>query len=145
MDKERNLYVTFKLDNEFYGILIDYVVSIEKMMTRTRIPNAPKHVEGVVNLRGEVIPLIDLRKKLNMEEKEYGKDTRIIVVNYEDLVVGIIVDSSSEVREINNKNIDLPPAAEDNKNLEYLRGIAKTDEGLVTILNLSKFLTDERW
>lgn len=144
MNNGRSLYINFKLDEEYYGILIDYVVSIEKMMPRTRIPNAASHVEGVVNLRGEVIPLIDLRKKLQMEEKEYGNETRIIVVNNDELFIGLIVDSSSEVKEIDDSEIDLPPVSDDNINIDYLRGVAKTDDGLVTILNLEKLLSNER-
>ncbi len=134
-----NKYVIFKLNKEYYGLEIDKVISIERMQTFTRIPNAPKYLKGVINLRGEVIPLIDLREKLNMSLKDIDKNTRIIVVNEKDIVAGLIVDSSSEVLEIYSENIDEVPSNE-NANMTYVRGIGKTKDRLIILLELSKVL-----
>ncbi|HEY8361843.1 MAG TPA: chemotaxis protein CheW [Tissierellaceae bacterium] len=134
-------YVIFRLNREYYGIPIDKVISIEKMQNFTRIPNAPKHLKGVINLRGEVIPLVDLRLKLDMDFKEPDKNTRIIVVNEKDkdIIAGLIVDSSSEVLEIYDENIDEVPSNE-NVNLSYVLGVGKTKDRLIILLDLSKVL-----
>lgn len=135
-----NKYVIFKLDKEYYGIPINKVISIEKMENSTRIPNSPRHVKGVINLRGEVISLIDLRQKLNMEIKEVDNNTRIIIVSSDDIIAGLIVDSSSEVMEIHKDNIDNPPSSYENEYLSYIQGIGKTSDRLVILLELSRIL-----
>lgn len=135
-----NKYVIFKLDQEFYGLPINKVTYIEKIQKSTRIPNGPGYLKGVINLRGEVLPLIDLRKKLNMETKEVDNDSRIIVVIEEEIMVGLIVDSSSEVIEIDQDNIDNPPTSTENENLSYIYGVGKTGDRLVILLELSKIL-----
>ncbi|MCF6464714.1 chemotaxis protein CheW [Clostridium sp. Cult2] len=133
-------YVIFSLNEEYYGIPINNVLSIEKTGETTRIPNAPEYIDGVINLRGEVIPIIRLKSKLGMEGKAMGKNSRIIVVKEDEIVVGLIVDSSSEVLEIDKEDIDKPPTAEENKYIEYISGIGKASERLIILLNLSKIL-----
>ncbi|WP_313756544.1 chemotaxis protein CheW [Tissierella sp.] len=133
-----NKYVVFKLCKEYYGVPINKVISIEKMQESTRIPNAPNYVKGVINLRGEVISLIDLRLKFNMEPKEIDNNSRIIIVSNDDIVSGLIVDSSSEVIEINNEDIDAPPTSYENEYLYYIQGIGKIKDRLVILLELSK-------
>lgn len=135
-----NKYVIFKLDKEYYGLPIDKVIGIERMQKPTRIPNGPNHVKGVINLRGEVISLIDLRQKLNMKSKDMDNNTRIIVVSHEEVVAGLVVDSSSEVMEIPIDSIDNPPVASDNQSLSYIRGVGKTEDRLIILLDLSKIL-----
>lgn len=135
-----NKYVVFKLDKEYYGIPINKVISIEKMQDFTRIPNAPKYVKGVINLRGEVISLIDLRSKLNLKNKDIDNNSKIIVVSDIDIVAGLIVDSSSEVMQISKENIDNPPNASDNDYLNYIEGIGKIGDKLIILLDLSKIL-----
>ena len=135
-----NKYVISKLGEEYYGLPIYNVISIEKMGKTTRVPNAPDHVTGVTNLRGEVIPVINLRRKLGMEEQEVDKNSRIVIVTVDDIVAGLIVDSSSEVLEIHKENIDKPPTNENNKFIEYVSGIGKTSDRLIILLNLSKIL-----
>lgn len=135
-----NKYVVFKLDKEYYGISINKVISIEKMQETTRIPNGPIHVKGVINLRGEVICLIDLRLKLDMEPKEIDNNSRIIIVSHDEIIAGLIVDSSSEVIEIAKENIDNPPTSSENENLSYIQGIGKVKDRLIILLELSKVL-----
>lgn len=135
-----NKYVIFKLDKEYYGIPINNVIYIERMQKTTRVPNGPKFLKGVINLRGEVIPLIDLRQKLNMETKEEDNNSRIIVVQEEEVMIGLIVDSSSEVIEIDKDNIDNPPTSSENEELSHVYGIGKTSDRLVILLELSKII-----
>lgn len=135
-----NKYVIFKLDKEYYGIPIDRVISIEIRQSITRIPNAPNHIKGIINLRGEVVFLIDLREKLKMKTKELDNNSRIIIVSEDEIVGGLIVDSSSEVIEIDKDNIDDPPTASENVGLSYIYGIGKTKDRLVLLLDLSKIL-----
>lgn len=135
-----NKYVIFKLEKEYYGISIANVLSIEKPGQATRIPNAPNYVKGVMNLRGDVVPIISLGTKLGIESECSSKNTRIIVVQLNDIVVGIVVDSSSEVLEIEKENIDKPPTNENNRYIEYISGIGKTPDRLIILLDLSKVL-----
>ena len=135
-----NKYVIFKLSDEYYGLSIDNVISIEKPSQSTRIPNAPDYIKGVINLRGEVIPVIDLRKKLKMKFKEVDRNSRIIIVSSDEIFAGLIVDTSSEVLEINKENIDKPPTNENDEYIDYINGIGKTKDRLVILLDLTKIL-----
>lgn len=135
-----NKYVIFKLDKEYYGIPIENVLSIEKMGKTTRIPNAPDYIKGVINLRGEVIPVINLRGKLGMELEHFSKNSRIIVVTANEIVAGLIVDSSSEVLEIDKESIDKPPINERNEFIDYISGIGKIPDRLIILLDLIKIL-----
>lgn len=138
--KIQNKYVTFKLDKEYYGIPIVNVLSIEKPRKTTRIPNAPDYVIGLINLRGDVIPVIDLRVKLGINQNCIDNNSRIIIVKEDDIVVGLMVDSSKEVLEIDDENIDKPPTNEDNSFIKYINGIGKIDNRLIVMLNLQKVL-----
>ncbi|NMB08984.1 MAG: chemotaxis protein CheW [Tissierellia bacterium] len=135
-----NKYVIFKLGQEYYGLSINNVISIEKPSQTTRVPNAPDYVKGVINLRGEVIPVIDLRKKLGMETKDIDRNSRIIVVSSNEIYAGLIVDTSSEVLEIDKENIDKPPTDENDEFIDYINGIGKTDNRLIILLDLIKIL-----
>lgn len=135
-----NKYVIFKLDKEYYGVHIDNVLSIEKTGKTTRVPNSPDYIKGVTNLRGEVIPVISLRNKLGMEREESDINSRIVVVAINEIVAGLIVDSSSEVLEIDKENIDKPPTTENNEIMEYISGIGKSSDRLIILLDLIKIL-----
>lgn len=135
-------YIIFKLSEEYYGLSIKNVISIEKISQATRIPNAAEYVKGVINMRGEVIPIIDLKVKLSMEASPITDDSRIIIVSSNEIYVGLIVDSSSEVLEIDKENIDKPPVDENNPHIEYINGIGKTEDRLIVMLNLEKILEE---
>lgn len=137
-----NRYVVFKLNQEYYGLPIEKVISIEKIGEITRIPNAPDYIKGVINLRGEVIPVVNLKRKLNIGDNELNMNSRIIVVNEDEMVVGLIVDFSSEVLEIDREDIDKPPETKDNQLIEYISGIGKTSDRLIILLDLLKILMD---
>jgi purine-binding chemotaxis protein CheW len=137
--------VTFKLENEEFGVDILKVQEINRMVNITRIPNAPHFVEGVINLRGKVIPIVDLRKKLGFQSKEYDKSTRIIVVELDGLVIGFIVDSVSEVLRIPSNTIEPPPSMVAGIESEYIEGVGKLDDRLLILLDLKKvFAISER-
>lgn len=133
-------YVIFKLENESYGFNIKDVISIEKVQEYTRVPNAPSFVKGVINLRGEVIPIIDLKNKLGIGNIKIDSNTRIIVVIQEEEVVGFIVDSSSEVLEIKDRDIDRLPVTGKNSFSKYIKGIGKNDDRVIMLMNLEKVL-----
>lgn len=138
-----NKYVVFNLNDEFYGLPINKVKAIEKMSATTRIPNAPFYVRGVMNLRGDVITVLDLRSRLNIPTKEPDFSSRTIVVMEGELTVGLVVDSSSEVLVIPPESIDSAnmAASTDAGLNDYISGIGKTPDGrLVIILELSKIL-----
>lgn len=140
-----NKYVIFKLAEEYYGLSIDNVISIEKPSQITRIPNAPSYIKGVINLRGEVIPVIDLRNKLGMETRDLDRSSRIIVVSSNEIFAGLIVDTSSEVLEIHKENIDKPPTNENEEYIDYIKGIGKIKDRLIILLDLTKILEYWGW
>ena len=146
MNEDRILQlVTFKLENEEFGVDILKVQEINKMMNITKIPNAPFFIEGVINLRGKIIPIVDLRKKLGFESKPYDKATRIIVIELDGLVLGFVVDSVSEVLRVPANTIEQPPSLIGGIESEYIEGVGKLDERLLILLELKKiFAGSER-
>lgn len=136
-----NKYVIFKLGIEHYGIPINNVLSIERTSKMTRIPNSPEYILGLINLRGDVVPVIDLSYKLGLDSSEIDNNTRVIIVKENEIVVGLMVDSSSEVLEISDEDIDKPPVSESNELLNYVNGIGKTSlDRMIIILNIQKLL-----
>ena len=137
--------VTFKLGTEEFGVDILKVQEINKMMSITKIPNAPTFIEGVINLRGKIIPIVDLRKRLGFRDQMYDKSTRIIVVELDGLVLGFIVDSVSEVLRIPENTIEPPPSMVAGIESEYIEGVGKLDDRLLILLELKKvFSSPER-
>lgn len=137
--------VTFKLGTEEFGVDILKVQEINKMMNITKIPNAPTFIEGVINLRGKIIPIVDLRKRLGFRDQQYDKSTRIIVVELDGLVLGFIVDSVSEVLRIPENTIEPPPSMVAGIESEYIEGVGKLDDRLLILLELKKvFSSPER-
>jgi len=133
--------VTFKLGDEEFGVDILRVQEINKMMNITKIPNAPEFVEGVINLRGKIIPVIDLRKRMDFNRKEWDSKTRIIVTELDGKVVGFVVDSVSEVLRIPENTIEPPPAMISGIESEYIEGVGKIEDRLLILLNLEKVLS----
>jgi purine-binding chemotaxis protein CheW len=129
--------LSFKPGNEEFGVDILQVQEINLMSEITKVPQAPSSVEGVINLRGKVIPIIDLRKRLNLEPKGYDRDTRIVVVNVSGNVTGMIVDAVSEVLRLAADTIEPPPELVGGVNSEYIKGVAKLDDRLLIQLDPS--------
>ncbi|MDF2839664.1 MAG: CheW protein [Clostridia bacterium] len=136
-----NKYVVFKLENEEYGIDILKVKEIKEMLRITRVPKSPSFVRGVVNLRGEVIPVIDLRKKFNLQSTNDSSSTRIVIVVVDEITVGLIIDTSSEVLEIDKELIEEPPATIASIDHSYIYGIGKVGERLIILLDASKIIS----
>ncbi|GAB1430884.1 chemotaxis protein CheW [Ignavibacteria bacterium] len=133
--------VSFTIGNEEFGVDILKVQEINRMTAITRVPNAPEHVEGVINLRGKIIPIIDLRKRLGVDCNDHDKNTRIIVVELVGKVLGFIVDSVSEVRRIPVSITERPPAMIAGIRGDYITSIAKLEDRLLILLDLEKILS----
>jgi purine-binding chemotaxis protein CheW len=135
--------VLFTLGNETYGLDIATVHEIIRMQPVTKVPKAPSYVEGVINLRGKVIPVIDIGKRFGMEKVERAKNNRIVVVNILDTTLGMIVDAVTEVIRIPNESIEPVSDIVTSGNSEYLLGIAKLADKMVILLALEKLLTGD--
>jgi len=133
-------FVEFKLGEEEYGVDILQVKTIERMMPITRVPKAPSFVEGVINLRGEIVPVIDLKKKFDLAQSQITDNTRIIIVTLEDITVGMIVDSATEVIQLPQEAIEPAPSITGGIDSNFLDGVGKIDGQLLILLNLSKVL-----
>jgi len=135
--------VSFKIGNEEFGVDILNVQEINKMTQVTKVPNAPAFVEGVINLRGRVIPVIDLRLRLNLTKKECDKDTRIIVVDVGNRTIGFIVDAVSEVLRIPVSITEDPPDIVTSVNSDFIKSVGKLEDRILILIDLNKILTFE--
>jgi len=144
-DQDENLIqlVTFRIGEEEFGVDILAVQEIIRLMAITKVPRAPHFVEGVINLRGKVIPIVDMRRRFGLEAIAHDKHTRIIVIQLEAIVVGFMVDSVSEVLRIPHSTIDQPPAVVSGLESDYIQGVGKLDERLLVLLDLNKLLSSE--
>ncbi|MCK9216530.1 MAG: chemotaxis protein CheW [Firmicutes bacterium] len=133
-------FVVFKLDDEEYGIDILQVKTIEKMSEITRVPKTSSYVKGVINLRGEIVPIIDLKEKFNLGESALTENTRIIIVYADETIVGLIVDSATEVIDIDSELIEEPPESIGNIESGNVYGIGKLEERIVILLDVQKIL-----
>lgn len=136
--------VTFRLANEEYGVDITRVQEIILLGEITRVPEVPDYIEGVINLRGNVIPIIDLRKRFRMATVERNDETRIIVVNVESKVLGVVVDAVSEVLRVAQAELEPPPASIVGLGKEYLKGLIKLDKRLLILLEIETILNIEQ-
>lgn len=132
--------VSFNIGSEEFGVDILKVQEINRMVDITHVPQAPHFVEGVINLRGKVIPIVDLRKRFNLEMKDYDKNTRIVVVDINGNIMGMIVDAVSEVLRLQASTIEPPPDIVTGVNSEYIKGVAKLENRLLIFLDLSKVI-----
>ncbi len=132
--------VIFRLGNEIFGVDVHQVREIIKMREYTRIPNTPSYICGVINLRGQITTIIDLRKVFEMDSGSVGSDLRIIILDAKDVNVGVIVDSVLGVTRISTKDVEPPPKITKTSALEFINGIAKHDENLIILLDLEKLL-----
>ncbi len=133
--------VAFKIGVEEFGVEIMKVQEIIRMTNITKIPQAPDYIRGIINLRGKIIVVINLNVVLGMETKKQDENTRIIVANIDDTVMGFVVDSVSEVIRLMEKNVEPAPAViADKIGTEYVMGVGKLDNRLLILLNLDKIL-----
>ncbi|WP_456275476.1 chemotaxis protein CheW [Bacillus sp. AK128] len=135
--------IVFQLADEEYGVPVQQVRSIEKVQHITRVPKTVKFVKGVINLRGLVTPVIDLRTRFNLEEQDYSDSSRVIIVSLEDMEVGLIVDAANDVIDIQVEAIEPPPEVVGSVEANYIKGVAKIEKRLLILLNLDAVLNPE--
>ena len=136
-------FVTFRLNQEYYGINIQNVENIEKVLPITRIPYTLNYIKGVVNLRGIIVPVVDLRARFWLEKKATSEESRIIIVNLDENKIGMLVDSSSEVLQIMEEDIDDAPNVKKELNNEFIKNIGKKNGRIIMLIDLYKVLNIE--
>jgi len=141
---EAKKYLLFKLEDEDYGIDISKVTTIiEKDMDITRVPKQPVFLKGVINLRGEIVPVLSLRLRFGLPDDVFTEDTRIIIIKLDEVSAGLLVDSVAEVVELNEETTESITNVTGEHSLEYLSGVGKLDGRIITLLNLEKIVTLE--
>ncbi|MCM3732146.1 chemotaxis protein CheW [Fictibacillus nanhaiensis] len=143
MSNEQKVII-FQLKDEEYAVPVQEVKSIERMQHITRIPRTVPFVKGVINLRGVVTPIIDLRLRFDIEESEYADTTRIIIVSVGTIEAGLIVDAANDVIDLETDSIEPPPEVVGGVDAEYIQGVAKIEKRLLILLNLTKVLNPEK-
>ncbi|MFZ5352849.1 MAG: chemotaxis protein CheW [Bacillota bacterium] len=143
-DTQKNKFLIFTLDSVDYGLDISYVVEIISIQKIAPIPLMPEYVKGVINLRGKIIPIIDMRLKFGKCKKDYDDRTCIIVVDTEEITIGFIVDKVAEVTDIIDDNILPPPQIYEGFNHKFIKGIGKTDSGVKLLLDCVRLLEEEQ-
>lgn len=142
-DTQKGRFLTFLLGQESYGIEIKYVTEIIGIQAITEIPELPEYVKGIINLRGKIIPVMDVRLRFNKEAREYNDRTCVIVVDIRELSVGLIVDSVSEVLSIPETGIVEPPRINKGFNNRYIKNIGKVDNEVKLLLDCERLLTED--
>lgn len=136
-------YLTFPLGNEEFGLEIRHVTEIVGIQRITEVPDMPPFVRGVINLRGKVIPVIDVRARFHLETRGYDDHTCIVVVNLNGTAVGLIVDTVSEVVPISGEQIDPPPALRKGESSRFIQGLGKVGDGVKILLDIQRLLYDD--
>ncbi|PYZ93125.1 chemotaxis protein CheW [Salipaludibacillus keqinensis] len=135
--------IVFQLKDEDYGVEVAQVRSIERVQHITRVPSTPDFVEGVINLRGVVTPIIDLRKRFAIQGLDHSETTRVIIVTVGQMDVGLVVDAANDVLDIPKNAIEPPPKVVGGLEAAYIRGVAKLEKRLLILLNLDKVLNPD--
>lgn len=140
--KEHKQYVVFEIAEQEFGVDIHKVSIIEKHMNIARVPTAPPYIKGVVNLRGEIIPVMDLRSKFGLPSKEADDDTRIIMLKFNEITLGVIVDSVVEVVDFDEEELESVTSITNDRTMDYITGIGRVENRLITMLNIEKLITE---
>jgi purine-binding chemotaxis protein CheW len=136
-------FLTFQLGDELYGVDILRVQEIKGYTTVTKIPNMPPHIKGVLNLRGTIVPIVELRTKFSMPTIDYTMFTVIVVVVVKEKIMGLVVDAVSDVLNIDKKDIQPPPQFGAKVDVSFLNGIGKSGDKLVALLDMDRLLSDD--
>jgi purine-binding chemotaxis protein CheW len=144
-DTQKGKFLTFQLDKEVYGIEISFVKEIISIVPITSLPQSPAYVNGVISLRGSIIPVIDMRTRLHKQKIDYTGRTCIIILNIFETQIGFIVDGVAEVTEIKEENIVPPPDFKISTENRFLKGIGKVSEQVILVLNCEKLLTEQEF
>lgn len=144
-DTQKGMFMTFQTANEYYGISINYVNEIIVMQPITSIPEAEDYIKGLINLRGKIIPVIDVRMRFKMNPEDYTDRTCIIVINVQSTTIGLIVEKIAEVDTIQDSEIMPPPklGRQNREQNKYVYGLAKTGDTVKMLLNPEKLIDDE--
>ena len=142
-DTQEGKFLTFHLCGEEYGIEIRYVKEINGIQKITDLPEVPAFVKGVINLRGKVIPVIDVRLRFGMEEREYDERTCIVVVEIQETATGLIVDEVSEVIDIPEENIEPPPRVGASVSSRYIKGLGKVNDTVKILLDVQRLMLED--
>lgn len=142
-DTQKGKYLTFSLGKEDYGIEIKYVTEIVGIQAITEVPELPQYVKGIINLRGKIIPVIDVRLRFNKEEQEYNDRTCIIVIDIHGIFVGLVVDTVAEVLAIKDEEIVPPPQLNSGYHHRFIKAIGKVGNSVKLLLDCEKLLEQE--
>jgi len=142
-DTQKGKFLTFPLGKEDYGIEISYVAEIIGIQSITEVPQQPPYVKGIINLRGKIVPVMDVRLRFKKEPKEYNDRTCIVVIDIRDFSIGLIVDSVSEVLSISDGDIVPPPQVNNSTHSRFIKGIGKVGSDVKLLLDCEKLLSDE--
>lgn len=142
-DTQKDRYLTFRIGEENYGVEIRHVLEIIGIQKITSIPEAPAFVKGVINLRGKVIPVLDVRLRFNMDFREYDERTCIIVVDIKNVIVGLIVDTINEVILIPGEDVSDPSSLGKHNKNRFIMGMGRIGDGVTILLDVDKLLHEE--
>lgn len=142
-DDQKNNFMTFRCGEEYYGIEICYVVEILTVQKITEVPETEHYIKGLINMRGKIVPVIDVRRRFGKEELEYNDRTCIIVIHVRDQLIGLIVDTIAEVVNIEKGEVAPPPHLENGRAGDYVMGIGKVGDEVKLLLDPEKLLFDE--
>ena len=138
-------WVTFHLENEKYGIKVMQVQEVLRMTEIAPVPGAPHYVIGIINLRGNVVTVIDTRRRFGLSDTESDDETRIVIVEADNNVVGILVDSVAEVVDLKSSEIETAPNVGNDESSKYIQGVSSRDDELLILVDVNKLLSDEEW
>ncbi len=141
-DTQKGKFLTFSLGNEYYGLEISFVTEIIGIQPITEIPELPNYVKGIINLRGKIIPVMDVRLRFKKPFQEYNDRTCVIVIDIKNISIGLIVDSVSEVLAIPDSNIVPPPEVKAVQN-KYIKGIGKVENEIKLLLDCEKLISED--
>ncbi len=137
--------VTFRLQDESYGINVMQVQEVLRVSEIAPVPGAPVYVLGIINLRGNVVTVIDTRTRFGLPTAELTDSSRVVIIESDKQVVGILVDSVAEVVELRSSEVDSAPNVGNDESSRYIQGVATKNENLLIVVDLNKLLTDEEW
>lgn len=138
-------WVTFKLEAETYGINVMQVQEVLRYTEIAPVPGAPSYVLGIINLRGNVVTVIDTRSRFGLQSAEVTDNTRIVIIEAEKQVIGILVDSVAEVVYLRASEIDVAPNVGNDESAKFIQGVSNRDGELLILVDLNKLLTDDEW
>ncbi len=140
IDEPKDQFLTFSVANEIYGVEIDYIKEIIKVCNITKVPHNKDYMKGIINLRGDIIPVLDVRTRFLKDIKIYDELTCIIVIEFKGDTIGLIVDEVKEVMFIYEKNVTPPPSAKHDFNNRFIKNIGKTNNGVKLIIDLNNLI-----